>query len=61
MNYHLSHPDAYGLSDKETIYEISETGAQVDGILSLGRQDSAVQESAEGDKVFNDRLASAGD
>ncbi|MER6492416.1 DUF6571 family protein [Streptomyces griseorubiginosus] len=61
MNYHLSHPDAYGLSDKETIYEISETGAQVDGILSLGRQDSAVQESTEGDKVFNDRLASAGD
>ncbi|CAM5501165.1 DUF6571 family protein [Streptomyces griseorubiginosus] len=61
MNYHLSHPDAYGLSDKETIYEISETGAQVDGILSLGRQDSAVQESAEGDKVFNDHLASAGD
>ncbi|KUM73692.1 DUF6571 family protein [Streptomyces griseorubiginosus] len=61
MNYHLSHPDAYGLSDKETIYEISETGAQVDGILSLGRQDSAVQESAEGDKIFNDRLASAGD
>ncbi|WP_449348492.1 hypothetical protein [Streptomyces shaanxiensis] len=61
MNYHLSHPDAYGLSDKETIYEISETGAQVDGILSLGRQDSDMQESAEGDKVFNDRLASAGD
>ncbi|MFF0095606.1 hypothetical protein ACFYSF_37615 [Streptomyces canus] len=61
MDYHLSHPDAYGLSDKETIYEISETGAQVDGILSLGRQDSDMQESAEGDKVFNDRLASAGD
>ncbi|MFI6013081.1 hypothetical protein ACIBAG_30420 [Streptomyces sp. NPDC051243] len=61
MNYHLSHPGAYGLSDKETIYEISETAAQVDGILALGRQDSDIQESAEGDKAFNDRLASAGE
>ncbi|KUN79387.1 DUF6571 family protein [Streptomyces griseoruber] len=53
MGYHLANPDAYGETTRQTIQEISARNSEVQGILGLARQDSDIQNSAEGDAQFN--------
>ncbi|WP_329313801.1 DUF6571 family protein [Streptomyces sp. NBC_01262] len=61
INYHFAHPDAYGLSNEETLEKIANRSGEVEGIMALGRRDSDVQESAAGDKAFNDALSTGGE
>ncbi|MEH0473209.1 hypothetical protein QA943_30990 [Streptomyces sp. B21-097] len=56
MGYHMANPDAYGESTRQTIHEISARNSEVQGILGLGRQDSDLQKSAEGDAQFNKNM-----
>ncbi|MEU1118310.1 MULTISPECIES: DUF6571 family protein [unclassified Streptomyces] len=53
INYHFAHPDAYGLSLSDTLEEISSRTSEVQGTVGLGRADSEIQKSAEGDAKFN--------